>query len=321
MILAGIDIGTNTLRLLIADVRGGVISGLVSERIVARLGQDLDRTGVLSRPAQDRALQALVGFTRRISDHACDAVSAVATSALRNARNTGEFLREARERTGLEIRVISGEEEALLTLAGVRGALRRERLGEDPLASSVVIDIGGGSTELIVSDQGRVRHLLSLHLGAVYLTDSLLAHDPPSEGEMLSLRSAVRRDLDVWERELERAAGLRPDGLRALAGTAGTITTLAAMDLKLAHYDPEPINGHVLSRPALDGLVDDLRSRTQEQRKGLPGLEPGREDIILAGAVICQEIMDRCGRQDLLVSGWGLREGIVLDLAARRIAR
>ncbi len=320
MILVGIDIGTNAIRLLIADIGASSYRELASARIITRLGQDLDRTGLLSPEAQERSLSALLEFARTASSFPGALISAVGTSAVRNAKNRDEFAQTLRQRTGLELRVISGDEEARLTLLGVRRALSRAgREQADPLGSALVLDIGGGSTELISTRGGAAAHAQSLPLGAVYLTERHIRTDPPSFSGLDEVRAAVRQELDAWELAFVRSEGIPPKDLAALAGTAGTITTLAAMDLELRCYDPGRINGHVLARASLDRLVRYLSAATLEQRRRLPGLEPGREDIILAGAVICQEIMERCAKRDLLVSDWGLREGIVLDLYERSL--
>ena len=143
----------------------------------------------------------------------------------------------------------------------------------------------------------------------MYLTERFVHHDPLTRDELDSLRTAVSRELDALH-----AKNIRPASLSLCAGTAGTITTLAAMDQGIAIYDPDRINGYVLRKTALDRMVDLLAAATLEQRKRIAGLEPGREDIILAGAIIAQEIMVRCGSREMVVSDWGLREGIVFDL-------
>ncbi len=315
MILAGIEIGTNTIRLLIADVGPGSFREIASGRIISRLGQDIDRTGLLSQDAQERSLAVLGEFAVRIASQLVAAVSAVGTSALRNAGNGNLFLCAVKNRTGLDLRVISGDEEARLTLLGVRRALSPVgRKGEDPLDSALVMDIGGGSTELVTTRKGSAVHVQSLHLGAVYLTDRYITSDPPAARDVDAIRATVRRELGGWEMDLKQSAKIDPRGLHTVAGTAGTITTLAAMDMELERYDPARISGHVLSRLSIDRMVRALSVMPLKQRRTLAGLESGREDIILAGAIVCQEIMELCGKQDLLVSDWGLREGIVLDL-------
>ncbi len=309
MILAGIDIGTNTLRLLIAELGPASYREIGSDRRITRLGQDLDRTGVLSRDARERSIKALADFSERIHQYAARQVDAVGTSALRKASNSREFITEVKQRTGLDIRVIPGEAEARLTLLGVSRALRSTSSGEKgPLSSALVIDIGGGSTEIIITHPGGEPSAMSLPLGAVYLTERFIRHDPPSEEELERLRRSVRKALE------RQGVLLRPGPACVFVGTAGTITTLAAMDMNLAVYDPDRINRSILTRSAVDGMVRTLGKSTLKERRDLPGLERGREDIILAGAIVTQEIMERFGFSTILVSDWGLREGIVFNL-------
>ncbi len=316
MILAGIDIGTNTLRLLIAETRPGSFHEISSDRRVVRLGQDLDRGGMLTRDAEDRALKALGDFSEKIRRYSALHTSAVGTSALRNASNAAAFIEKVKSKTGLDIRVITGEEEAKLTLAGVvRGVKGFGELHRGTLDFALVIDIGGGSTEIIEKCPAEETTSASLPLGAVYLTDRYLKNDPPVRAEMEQLRRAVKDSLDKHRDMMEPGPG------KAFIGTAGTITTLAAMDLSLSEYDPRKINGHTLSREAVDELVRRLAASTLKERRSIPGLEHGREDIILAGAVVAQEIMERSGFPSMVVSDWGLREGIVLDLYDKILSR
>jgi exopolyphosphatase/guanosine-5'-triphosphate,3'-diphosphate pyrophosphatase len=315
MILAGIDIGTNTIRLLVTATSDTSHQELFSGRTITRLGHGLDRTGALAPDAQERTLKALEVFAAIIASHSVERMSAVGTSALRNSVNAAEFIAGAKQRAGIDITVISGEEEAQLTLMGVRRALSQvSSAGADPLASALVIDIGGGSTELIVTRQGGIASLESLPLGAVYLTERFVQHDPPIIDELDVLRRTVRAELNAWEYGSLKKAGIRPTDFATCAGTAGTITTVAAIDQELKEYDPGRINGYVLSRSSLDSMLAMLSVTTLSARKMITGLERGREDIILAGAIIAQEIMDRCGTREMLVSDWGLREGIVFDL-------
>ncbi len=295
MILAGIDIGTNTLRLLIADIDRNSFHILHSSRTITRLGEQLDRTRLLSDGARRRSCEALAQFAEEIRRFAPKAVAAVGTSALRTAANASAFIQEAGEKTGLQIRVITGEEEARLTLQGVVRSL--------PVRPALIVDIGGGSTEIISPDQ---QAEISLPLGAVYLTDRFIHHDPPLASELSVLRREVHTALQT--------DGIPRSGPGELIGTAGTITTLASMDQQLSHYDPDRITGHVLSRNAIDAMIQELARTTVAKRRFIPGLEQGREDIILAGAIVAEEIMDHFRSPSMVVSDWGLREGIVLDL-------
>lgn len=310
MILAGIDIGTNTLRLLVAEAGPDSFREIYSDRRITRLGQDLDRTGLISEEAGARSIAALIDFNKKIQHHSVVKTSAIGTSALRNASNSAQFIGSVKMKTGIELTVISGKEEARLSLRGVAQALNEpEYPGKiSPLESAVVIDIGGGSTEIIVTRKGVEPVIVSLPLGAVYLTERFIRNDPPSAAERELLSQAVRNELNKY------AELLQPDRTSFFVGTAGTVTTLAAIDLGLAMYDPLKINRHNMNRDSIDRIVHELGLRTISERSSLAGLDPGREDIILAGAMIVQEIMEKFGYGDLLVSDWGLREGIVMDL-------
>jgi exopolyphosphatase/guanosine-5'-triphosphate,3'-diphosphate pyrophosphatase len=310
MILAGIDIGTNTLRLLVVETGPDTFKELCSERRITRLGQDLDRTGMLSRDARQRSISALLDFRDDIRRHDVLHTAAIGTSALRKASNTLEFVDDVKKRIGLDIRVITGEEEARLTFLGVSRMLRgvHRATSDDRFRSSLVIDIGGGSTEIIMTRPGTEPEVVSLALGAVYLTERFIEHDPPSRDELELLRRTIRAELSVHDKVLGQ------DTAGDLVGTAGTITTLAAMEQKLTEYDPEKINRFILTRKAIDGIVTVLSRSMLKERKKMPGLESGREDIILAGTIVAQEIMERYGHTMMIVSDWGLREGIIIDL-------
>jgi exopolyphosphatase/guanosine-5'-triphosphate,3'-diphosphate pyrophosphatase len=309
MILAGIDIGTNSLRLLIAETSHGVFREIHSDRIITRLGQGLDRTGQLDPEAKKRTLEALGNFSETAGRHGVQHTSAIGTSALRIASNSREFINQVKQKTSLDVRVVTGEEEARLTLLGVALSLKEAgRKGANLLNTSLVIDIGGGSTEIIISRPERMLQIESLPLGAVYLTERFIKCDPPSLTDVGLLRSAIRMELE------SRGRALQPVPSCIFVGTAGTITTLAAIDQGLDTYDPGRINRYVLTREVIDDIVERLSRMSLNDRRILRGLEPGREDIILAGAVVAQEIMARYRYVSMLVSDWGLREGIVLDL-------
>ncbi len=311
MILAGIDIGTNTLRLLIADIGPGTLREIQSARTIARLGEDLDRTGILSPEAQDRAVKALIDFKESIEQFNAARVQAVGTSALRNATNATAFLARVRATTGIAIQVISGVQEAKLTVLGVDAALSGQIRAES--GRTLVVDIGGGSTEIVQSGGGQETRETSLPLGAVYLTERFIRHDPPLREELDAVRREISQKLEasIFNR-------LEPSE-KFLVGTAGTITTLSAMDQQLARYDPEKINGSILTRETIDAMILKLGRSPISERRKIPGLEQGREDIILAGAIVIQAIMVRFGFEKMLVSDWGLREGILLDLYDRII--
>ena len=310
MILAGIDIGTNTFRLLVAETGPHTIREVHSQRIITRLGEGLDHSGMLHHDAMDRSLKALGSFRDDIAAHGATSVSAVGTSALRNAGNSAEFVSAVLHRTGIPIRIIPGEEEARLTVLGVMRGL--PQLSHGPI---VVMDIGGGSTEIISVDSALSSRETSVPLGAVYLTERYIRQDPPTPEEIRRMRQEIRKQLVAFPFELYDRARV------TLVGTAGTITTFAAIDQQLERYDPERINGTRLPRHAIDDIVAKLASSTHDQRKTIAGLEHGREDIILAGGLVLQEIMELSGQESVLVSEWGLREGILADLYDKIISR
>jgi exopolyphosphatase/guanosine-5'-triphosphate,3'-diphosphate pyrophosphatase len=310
MILAGIDIGTNTLRLLIAETGPDSFRELASDRKITRLGQNLERTGMVSPDAEERSLLALAEFQGHIQEWGVQHTAAIGTSALRNAKNAGSFINAIRDRTGISIRVITGEEEARLSLLGVSKSLegRHHAIQPKQPSSALVIDIGGGSTEIIMTRIGRPMTVVSMPLGAVYLTERFIRHDPPTSSEIAGIRQAVAS-------ELQRAGGtIEPDANSLFIGTAGTITTLAAIEQGLIDYDPQRINKSLLTRDFIEESIGKLAALPLEQRRTIRGLEPGREDIVLAGAIVAEEIMKYFHYTSMLVSDWGLREGIVLDL-------
>jgi exopolyphosphatase/guanosine-5'-triphosphate,3'-diphosphate pyrophosphatase len=306
MILAGIDIGTLTCRLLIARTEGdGHLVELWSDRRVLRLGEGLDQGKRLLVPAMQRVIGTLREWRGVIDDHQVDGTIAVATSAVRNAVNRDEFLAEVKQATGLDVEVISGEEEARRTMLGIRSGLPGD------VTAILGLDIGGGSTEFILDRPGRPPVVRSVELGVVRLTERCLTHDPPTVQELEEARSLVRRSAQAVRAEIDDLIGV------TFVGTAGTITTLAAMAQKLPVYVGSRIHNYRLSLETTRKLETEVLACTKAQRTKLLGLELGREDVIVAGTIILREVMEVMGFAVCLVSDLGLREGIVLDLATR----
>lgn len=306
--LAGVDIGTLTCRLLIADVDpAGRLAEQHSDRRILRLGEGLERSGRLLPAAMARVIDTLRTWRGTITAYGVDGETAVATSAVREAKNREEFLTKVHGLAGFAVEVISGEEEARRTLLGIRAGLPVDILW------FVGIDIGGGSTEFILDHPGQAPVIRSTDIGVVRFTERFLKADPPSPGDIQAMRQAVR----VRAQEAKRVLDLVEGG--TLVGTAGTITTLAAMAQRLVAYEPARVHNSRLSLATIDALEHEILSRTSGERRGLPGLEPGREEVIAAGAVILKEAMETLGFTDCLVSNWGLREGAVLNLAARLV--
>ncbi len=297
MKIASIDIGTNTVRCLIGEVHDGVLTPEAIYRDIIRLGEGLRARGELDPAAFGRLTSVLTSYSGHIRESGCVRVRAVGTSALRDAGRGGSIRKALNDVLGYPVDVISGEEEAKLTSLGVQA-------GIGPMDDGLVLDVGGGSTELIRVTAGTNVWWTTLPAGVVHLTEELLLDDPPSDRQVEALQVRFRGLLDLE----------RDDGGEQMAGTAGTPTTLAAVHLGIDDYDPTLVNGHVLSLDTIRGLVKEFLSRTSAGRLAMSGMERGREDLIVAGSLMVLEVMDRWGYQEMIVSDWGLLEGIALDL-------
>jgi exopolyphosphatase / guanosine-5'-triphosphate,3'-diphosphate pyrophosphatase len=303
-VIASIDIGTNTVRLLAAEVRDNkIIREVLNLRETTRLGEGLKKGGKLRAEARERTIRALSHFASKMLDVEVKGVSAVGTEALRRASDAAEFLDEAREETGIELRVISAGEEARLTLLGVRSDLG----GLAPDGKKLMIDIGGGSTEFILTEDWFSHKAISLPIGAVNLFERFLLNDPPATLEMADLTAFCASQIMAPLKNFLTVA--KP----LLIGTAGTITTLAAVDLALEVYDPMKVTGYSMDRERVAVLEGRLAGLPKESRRLIAGIEPGREDIILSGTVLLGVIMDAAQADKITVCDSGLREGNLLD--------
>jgi exopolyphosphatase / guanosine-5'-triphosphate,3'-diphosphate pyrophosphatase len=305
---AVIDVGTNTVRLLVAESDGHAAHRtLLTAQEITRLGQGLLPAKALQPEPMRRTLRVLRRFRELAEAHGATTILAIGTSALREAKNRADFLAAARDEATVEVAVIGGKEEARLALLGVRAGL------PGVAARLVMMDIGGGSTELLLAEGETILAAVSTGLGVVKLTESCLHSDPPDPAEM-----DVMRQLAAERLERVRKAELRDIALGdAFVGTAGTVTSLAAVDLALVPYDPARVTGHRLTRDRIAQLLHQLASLPLGDRRQVPGLEPARADVIVAGGVVCLAAMDTLGFSALTVSDGGLREGILLDLLRR----
>ena len=293
--VAAVDLGTNSTRLLVADVEDGRVDELVRRLRITRLGEGVDaRRRLLPLPIA-RVRNCLADYRRELESLGAEATLAVATSAVRDAENGEAFLGEIEWSYGFTTRLLSGEEEARLTFAGV-GAGRALEPG------TLVIDVGGGSTELVLDGSP----LASVDAGCVRQTELFLASDPPSPDELERCARAVR--------ELLAAV---PDGEPAqrAIGVAGTVTTLAALDLGLAEYNPERVHGHVVTRSGLERQLARLAALPLAERREVPALEPGRAPVIVAGLVVLREALDRFRLDALEASERDLLHGAALAAA------
>lgn len=302
--LAGIDIGTLTCRLLIADLpAGNRLNELCSERRILRLGEGVDQSKRLKQEAVDRVIHCLKDWRATIESYRVHAHVVVATSAVRDAANKQEFLNRVRSEAGFEVEILSGDEEARRTMLGIHSGLPGD------IKDVLALDIGGGSTEFILALQGQPPVVRSIDIGVVRLSERLLHHDPPTRQEIAEARAWIQRETTVVLAAMPRRTGL------TFVGTAGTITSLAAMALQLPAYDAARIHNYRLVLNTITDLEKHLLSRSKAARIGMPGLERNREDVIAAGAIILQTVMEMLGEEECLVSDLGLREGILLDLA------
>lgn len=303
-ILAGIDIGTLTCRLLIAEVApSGGLRELRSDRRILRLGQGVDRDRVLHADAIKRVVDTLKAWRQVIDGYQVEATIAVATNAVRDANNREEFLRMVRREAGFQVEIISGDEEARRTMLGIRSGL------PPGVTDLLALDIGGGSTEFILDRPGQQTVARSLDIGVVRLCERLLHHDPPTREEIEQAREWVGRDTKATVKEMQGYQSA------TFVGTAGTITALAAMAQQLPVYEPARIHNYRLTLAAVQELEQRLLKRKKTDRVGLPGLEKNREDVIAAGALILVTVMETLEMSSVLVSDLGLREGVLLHVA------
>ena len=302
---AFIDVGTNTLLCLIADIRDtGRFRVLDDLAEIARLGQGVDQTGVISAAGEERAIAILARYRDRCNDLGVEEITAVGTSALRDARNSDQVRARIRDALGIDIRVISGAEEAGYSFLAVQRGL--SNLDHQLL----VIDIGGGSTEFILGNENGVSRALSVDVGSVRLTERYLHGDPVRADEVSAMGAAVEAQLAAVKSEIIAQASSP-----TLVGIAGTFTTLVAIEKKLTRYSPSQVHGSVLNLPEVKGHVAMLQSRSVAERKQIAGLEPKRADVIFAGAFLIEKIMELFGARQVVVSDQGVRYGLLHEAA------
>lgn len=299
-VVAGIDVGTNSLLLLIlARDTNGNEQVLLDRADIVRLGQGVDHARHLAPAVVDRAVAMLAEYAALCRDHGVTALRAAGTSALRDAADAAEFVRRVELATGIRIDIISGNDEAALSFEAVA-----EEVGPGPL---VQIDIGGGSTEVVTGRDGQMTDRRSYDLGAVRLTERVAPADPPSEADLAAMRSLAEAAL----------AEVKPaDG--PVVGTGGTITTLAAVHLGLTDYDPEAVSRVRLTPADIDGLLARLAALPLAERGRLPGLPAKRADIIIGGTVVLQALLAALAVDELRVSPGGLRYALARHALADR---
>jgi exopolyphosphatase/guanosine-5'-triphosphate,3'-diphosphate pyrophosphatase len=297
--VAAIDIGSNTTRLIVAEVSGSSLHELERRTTITRLGEGVDRSGSLSEAGIERVFETLADYRRIVGELGVDRALALATSAVRDASNGGDFLSEIESRFGFRVRLLSGSEEALL-------AFRGATIGRTLTQPVLVVDIGGGSTELIVGDASGPGFHVSLDIGAVRLTERYLHADPPASAELEHCATIVRELL------IDRIPVAVLHEPRAAIGNAGTITTIAALDQHLPVYDRERVHGYSISRHAVHEQLARLAALPLSERRLIPALEPERAPVIVAGAIVCRELLDVFALEAIEASELDILDGAAL---------
>ena len=303
MRVAVVDMGTNSTRLLVADVGDGEIRELDRTSAVTRLGRGVDTSRQLAAEAIEDVCATVAGYVARYEELGAERVAAIATSAVRDAQNRGAFIGELRERFALSARVLSGDDEARLTYLG---ALH----GRPPEADTLVVDIGGGSTELVVGRGNDVSFHASLDAGTVRHSERHVHHDPPEAAELEELANDVRRLIGAALDGADYTSAQR--GI----GVAGTPTSLAAIDQDLDPYDPNLVHGYALPLAAIQRMFSRLAAMTLDERLAVKGLHPGRAPTIVAGVVILIQVMRAFGLNEIEVSEHDILHGAALEAAS-----
>ena len=308
MRVAVVDIGTNSTRLLVADVGDGTVRELDRRSVVTRLGQGVDATGALHEEAVERVVAVLAEYRAAIDELGAERTVAVLTSAVRDAANGPDFAARVRDEFGLDAHTLPGAEEARLTFLGATS----ERAPDAP-SPVVVIDIGGGSTEFVVGAAGgEPTFHVSTQSGAVRQSERHLHSDPPAAAELDAMRAQVRSIIDA-----EVPADVRTS-TRAAIAVAGTATSLAAIDQKLEPYDPSRVHGYVLTLERARKALERLAAMTEAQRRQVPGLHPARAPTIVAGATHLVEALEAFNLDSTEVSEHDILRGAALEAVHRR---
>jgi exopolyphosphatase/guanosine-5'-triphosphate,3'-diphosphate pyrophosphatase len=306
--VAALDCGTNSLRLLVADVVGDRLTDVVRRMEVVRLGAGVDRSGRLADDALARTFGVLDEYASIIGELRVGAVRMVATSATRDAENRTVFVEGVAARLGIEPEVITGDEEAALSFSGAT----RELSGAAGLAAPyLVVDIGGGSTEFVLGDASGPITAKSVDIGCVRMTERHLTDDPPTVAQIAATRADIVAAID------QAAAVVDVHQAHTLIGLAGSVTTVVALALDLPAYDADRIHHARVGKADVHRVTEDLLVATRAERAALPVMHPGRVDVIGGGALILDTIVDRCGFTEVVASEHDILDGIAFSVADR----
>ena len=297
MKIAALDVGSNSVLMLVADCAEEEPHVVAEMGRITRLGRGVDACGRLDPDSAARTLDAIAEFTAKARELGAERIVGAATAALRDASDGSVFLADVKQRTGVALEIISGQVEAQLSYLSTR-----KGLGIRSTEKLLIVDIGGGSTELIRVDPEHVLEVVSLQLGSVRLTERIIHHDPPVASEEQTLRALIDNLLGELGWRVQPAK---------LVGIAGTVTTLCAIQLGLGRYTAESVHGYPLKAAEIRRLIELLGSLPLEQRKQLPGMEPGRADVLFPGAVILERVMNYFECPEVIVSDQGVRWGLI----------
>lgn len=304
MLSASIDIGTNTVLLLVAEIKDGKIRPIEEKQRIPRLGKGVDKEKNLHPDSIQRVLEYLLEYKEFLDQHYPVVTSKTvltATSAVRDASNRGDFLQLVKQKTGWFIQLLSGSEEAQTTYRGALSVLK-DRFEK----SNLILDIGGGSTELAFGRGCKLKKAVSIDMGSVRFTERFFRDNPPREGQISGAISEIQRLLRSQK---------KPDGEFELIGVAGTVTSIAAIDLGLEDYDVDMLNGYHLKKSTVEKLIEEFSKKPwQKIEEDYPRFLKGRGEVVLAGILILREVMDWCGKNSIITSTGGIRHGILLKV-------
>lgn len=298
---AAIDIGTNTIRLLVGCTKEGKIIRFLTDRAVTQLGKNVEKTGIISIENIEKSIKSLLKFKKICNKYSVNKISAVGTSILRDAKNSGEIISTIKEKVGIDVIVISGDEEAELTLKGVLSGLSVDIL-KDPI---LIVDVGGGSTEWIYLNK-YIINKGSINIGSIRLYDTFIKNDPPTEFELDKLKKFIQI-------EISKAISFK-DRIKTFIATGGTATSVAAIDMQLEQYDGEIIHEHNTSLESLRSIYFSIVKLSQSERSKIKGLEKERSNIIIPGVAILINIMERINSDSVMISDYGILEGVLKSL-------
>jgi len=300
---AAVDIGSNSVRLKIAEADRDRLKTIHQDREVTRLGESVFATGSLDPQAMAHTIQVLQRFLRAIQTYAVDRTRVVATSALRDAKNARAFIDWVGRATGWRVEVISGLEEGRLIHLGI---VSNARIGNKRV---LLVDLGGGSCELTLSEEGRIAQMISLPIGAVRLTQTFLHHDPPGENELEQMRGLIEREIARVQQQIIDAR------VQAVLATSGTPAALSGLyEARVGGADES--KPHAVPQPAVSKILKELSRRSLAQRRALPGIGPKRAEIIIAGAMVFSELLEMCRLRGFRYLPLGLRDGLLAQMVA-----